>query len=824
MSSLILILSAIALLWVLAYAGASLPITTIAIAAWVGGFYAAGWLGTVGLIIGATVLVPLILLSIVPLRRSALTGKFILPGFRAVLPEMNSTEREALEAGDTWWEGEMFRGKPKWDTLLNEYKVTELKADEQAFLDNQTNELCRMIDDWNIMNDTKDLPPEVWKYIRENGFFSMLISKEWGGLGFSAYAQSCVVTKIATRSISTAVSVMVPNSLGPGELLSHYGTEEQKQEWLPGLADGTHIPCFGLTGPEAGSDASAIPDNGIIEKGMHNGKEVLGIRLNFAKRYITLAPVSTCVGLAFKLYDPNNLYSDEKELGITVALIPADHPGVEIGRRHYPLACPFMNGPINGEDIFMPLDFIIGGPEMAGKGWRMLVECLSTGRGISLPALAAAAGKVAYRQTGAYARIRRQFKMPIGKFEGVEEAMGRIGGMAYILEASRSLTASSVDMGAKPSVVTAIAKYHMTEMMRTVIDDAMDIHGGRGIQLGPRNYLGLAYHAVPVAITVEGANILTRNLMIFGQGAIRCHPHVFPEMEAARDTDEARGLVDFDREFLGHIGFSINRGARAFTLGLTNGLLAGSPKSGPTAKYFRQLTRMSSSLAICSDMSMGILGGDLKRKERISARLGDVLSHLYLASTVLKYYFDRGEQEADWPYVEWAMKHHLNEIYEAFEGCFANFPKRWAGRLMRVLVFPTGRPSLYKGNSDANEQVISGSMMEPSQLRDDLSFPAYLNNDPQDSIGRMETTFDKLVATEGLYNKYYRAAAKGVVTGFTFEERLAACVEQGILTADEAKEVDEYNTMRYDALLTDAFTYEELHNIGAKPASEEQAA
>ncbi|MGB1558126.1 MAG: acyl-CoA dehydrogenase, partial [Oceanococcaceae bacterium] len=785
--------------WVLAFKGARLWIWTAAFLAYFIGLNQFGLLGGTGLTIALAVLLPLAaLFNIVPLRRSIVT-KPIFKAFKAVLPDMTSTEREALEAGDVWWEGEMFRGQPDWNKLMK-FKRTQLTTEEQSFLDNETEELCRMLDEWQIFED-RGLPEPVMNYMREKKFFAMLISKEWGGLGFSAYAQSCVVTKLATRSITGAVTVMVPNSLGPGELLMHYGTDAQKKEFLPKLADGSLIPCFGLTGPEAGSDAGAVPDTAMVCKGEYEGEEVIGLKLNFSKRYITLAPISDVVGLAVKLYDPDGLLGDASkvEYGITCVLLPSDYPGVEIGRRHRPCETPFMNGPINGKDVFVPLDFIIGGKDKAGGGWRMLVECLSAGRGISLPALSAASGKMAYRMTGAYGRIRRQFKTAIGQFEGVHEATARIGGYTYKLEAVRALTASAVDNCA-PSVVTAIAKYHMTQMMRTILTDAMDIHGGRGVMDGPRNYLGAGYRAVPIAITVEGANILTRNLMIFGQGAIRCHPYVFPEMEAARNDD----LEEFDQLLWGHVGFSINRGVRALTLGLTGGLLASSPVSGPSAKYFRQLERMSSALAFTSDVTMGVLGGELKRKERLSARLGDVLSQLYMASATLKYFHDEGAVAEDWPYAQWVLDDALYEINKAFDEFYANFPVGPVGAFLRFMAFPLGRA--YKPVSDRLGSRIANHIMEPSSLRDRLTRECYLSTDPKDPIGRMENTFNALVEVEPLYLKFYKAVAKGAAPlYFTVEEQLKACVEKGIVTAEEAKKIAAYDILRVDAIITDSF-------------------
>lgn len=803
--------------WALAYYEAGTKLWTLFVVALAAVILCTAGAGSVAWILTAIVIgVPAVIFNIKSLRSKIVTAP-IFKGFKAVLPPMTSTEREALEAGDVWWDAEMFRGRPQWNKLLQEHQAAEYTPEEQSFMDNEVNELCAMLDDWKISFEDKDLPPEVWTYMREKKFFAMLIAKEWGGLGFSAFAQSAVVTKIATRSLSAAVTVMVPNSLGPGELLMHYGTEEQKQHWLPGLADGTHIPCFALTGPEVGSDAGALPDTGVVCEQEYEGKKTLGLRLNFSKRWITLAPVATCVGLAFKLYDPEGLLGDKNksEYGITCALLPATHPGVEIGQRHFPGA--FMNGTVRGKDVFIPIDWIIGGPEKAGGGWRMLVECLSAGRGISLPALSSAAAKVAYRMTGAFSRIRRQFKMPIGLFEGVQEANGRIAGLNYKIEAVRTLTASAVDVCA-PSVITAIAKYHMTEMMRVVTNDAMDVMGGRAVQQGPRNFVANGYQGIPIAITVEGANILTRNLMIFGQGAIRCHPYVFPEMEAAREDN----LTEFDKLLWGHIGFSTNRAVRALSYALTGSVFAKSPVAGPTAKYYKNLTRMSSALAFTSDVTMGVLGGELKRKESLSARLGDILSELYMSSAVLKYYYDNGEQADDLPHVEWAIEDSLLKIQTAFEEFFNNFPNRLVAKVLKLVVFPLGRS--YKKPSDRTLHKIAKMMLEPTKLRDRLTNEAYFGTEPDDPTGRMECAFNMLLEVEPYYNRFTKAVAKGQATGFVIEEQLASAVEAKIVTQEEADKIAEFDVLRRDALATDEFEKSYIigkeveHNAGTKVA------
>ena len=799
MSTLTIVVVAIATFWLMAFVGAPLIVWTAAFGALLIVLKLTGAIGATAFAVsGAIYVVLAALLNIKPLRRAVITGP-IFGVFKKVLPEMSSTEREALEAGDVWWEAEMFRGRPNWSKLLD-FKYTPLTKEEKSFLDNECEELCKMCDDWKIEFEHKDLPPEVWNFIRKKKFLSMLIKKEYGGLGFSANAQSAVVTKLATKSITMAVTVMVPNSLGPGELLMHYGTDAQKKKWLPGLVDGSEIPCFGLTGPEVGSDATAMPDSGVVCMGDHEGKQVLGLKLTFSKRYITLAPIATVVGLAFKLRDPDGLLGDKEksDYGITCALVPAAHKGMQIGRRHYPGAA-FMNGTIQGRDVFIPIDWIIGGPAMAGKGWRMLVECLSAGRGISLPALSTAAGQVGYRMTGVYARMRRQFKVSIGKFEGVQEATGRIGGHAYTLEALRILTASAVDHCA-PSVVTAIAKYHMTELMRKVVIDGMDVMAGRGIQQGPRNFLATAYKTVPVAITVEGANILTRNLMIFGQGAIRCHEYVFPEMEAAREND----LAAFDKLLFGHIGFSINRAFRAVTLGLTGARIARSPVNGEMAPYFRDLERMSAALAFVSDLTMGVLGGKLKFKERLSARLGDVLSQLYIASAVAKFYLEGSKSEAELAHARWALDNALFEAGKAFEEFIENFPVAWARAIMRTVVFPIGNH--FRPVTDAQSARIADLLLEQTDVRDRVSWLVFKNGGKDDAIGRMEHAWDVAQVAEPAYAKFYKLANHGEINGEHVADKLADAVKKNLMTAEESKQAAAYDEVRFDVIMTDDFS------------------
>src|SRR6202050_1486749 len=590
------------------------------------------------------------LLNLRPLRKALITRPFMKTYLRR-LPSMSQTEKEALEAGTVWWDGELFTGAPRWQKLLGA-KAPQLSAAEQAFLDGPGEDLCRMLDDWNITHERADLPPQVWEFLKSQGFFAMIIPRRYGGLEFSAYAHSCVLAKISSRSATASSTVAVPNSLGPAELLNHYGTEEQKNHYLPRLARGDEVPCFALTGPRVGSDAAAIPDTGIVCRGSWQGREVLGLKLNFSKRYITLAPVATVIGLAFRMFDPDQLLGTRTDLGITVALIPRDTPGVSIGRRHFPLNIPFQNGPIEGVDVFVPLDSLVGGPAMAGQGWRMLVEQLSVGRCISLPSNATGSAKAAVWATGAYARVRRQFNLPIARFEGIEAVIARMTGLTYIMVAARSVTAGAIDGGEKPAVPSAMLKYHVTEMSRVVANDAMDVHGGKGICLGPNNYLARGYQTVPIAITVEGANILTRNLIIFGQGALRCHPYVLREMEAARNTDRRKGVAQFDVALFGHMGFTISNAVRSLVMALTFARLRRVPDPGPHRPHFQPSEDSTASFAFAVDVAMLTLGGYLKKKENLSARLGDVLSCMYLASMVLKHYENRGGRQAELLIVE----------------------------------------------------------------------------------------------------------------------------------------------------------------------------
>lgn len=667
-------------------------------------------------------------------------AKSVFTWFRTVLPRMSETERAAIEAGTVGWESVLFQGKPDWQAF-GKMILPALTAEEQHFIQHSVSSFCEQLDDWDIVHRRYDLSPSAWEWIKKEKFFGITIPKEFGGWGFSALAHSEIITTIATKSISAAVTVMVPNSLGPAELLLHYGTQAQKQYYLPRLATADEIPCFALTSVDAGSDAGAMTDQGVVCQGVWEGETVLGISLSFEKRYITLAPIATLIGVAFKLYDPEGLIGDKKEVGITLALIPASHPGVVRGKRHFPLNLAFMNGPIEAKEIFIPLDWIIGGRACAGQGWRMLMECLAAGRGISLPALSTAMGATASKTTTAYAQLREQFKTPIAAFEGVEEALARIIGYTYMLQAMRLFTVFSIEHDGRPAVATAIAKYHMTELARKIINDAMDIHGGRGIMLGPKNYLGRAYQAMPICITVEGANILTRNLMIFGQGAIRCHPFVKAEMEAARHYahDPEGATQAFEQCLTLHAKYFICNMMRSFILSLTRGRVARVHATGRQGYYRRKIAWMSASLALVSDSALMILGGTLKRKERLSARLGDILSQLYIASAVLKWYESGEKSSEEKTAMEWAAQHCLYSAQEALYAFFDNAPSFVLRRILKIWIFPFGRA--FSPPSDLLSHRLVKAVMYSTSLRNKLTSICYQGNLENDPVAQLEHAY-----------------------------------------------------------------------------------
>lgn len=740
-------------------------------------------------------------------RRDVIT-KPIFAWARGVLPSMSDTEREALEAGDVWWDADLFTGNPDWAKLLAVAPAT-LTAEERAFMDGPVDTLCAMLDDWKINWELRDLPPEVWDFIKREKFFGMIIPKEHGGLGFSPYAHSEVVRKVSSRSVVAAVTVMVPNSLGPGELLMKFGTPAQQARWLPRLADGREIPCFGLTSPEAGSDAASMIDSGIVCKGMFEGREVLGLRLNWHKRYITLGPVATLLGLAFKAYDPDHLIGAEEELGITVALIPTDMPGVEIGRRHLPSMQVFQNGPNRGRDVFIPLDYIVGGQQRIGQGWKMLMSALAAGRGISLPSLSAAGAAYCARTTGAYARVREQFNVPIGKFEGIEEPLARIAGTAYLLDAARRLTCAALNLGHHPAVISGIMKLHATERLRIAIDDAMDIHAGKAVIDGPQNYIGNLYRSVPVGITVEGANILTRNLIIFGQGAIRAHPYLLQEMNALNEPDKAKGLDAFDRCFRKHVGHSLATLFRTWGRSWTGGAFAPAPDAGDATRFYRQLSRYASAFALSADMALLTMGGALKRKEMLSARFGDILSELYLLSAALKRWQDEGRQQADFAALAWCMAAGFRTIENRFAEIIANFPNRFVAGVLKFVVQPFGARVL--GPSDRVTHACAQMILEPSAARDRLT-PELSHIDDDRGLARLEKAFLLVTAADGIAKRMRAARIRDV----------KQAVAQGIITPAEGGQIVAAQQAAAEVIEVDDFAPEALSPAARKPAEVHQ--
>ena len=734
------------------------------------------------------------------LRRVILTGtmmKLLAP----IFPKMSRTEREALEAGTVWWDAELFAGTPRWKKLLD-FKPGGVSEKEQRFLDGPVEKLCTMVSDFEI-NQASDLPPEVWEHLKREKFLGLIIPESYGGLGFSAAANSAVVAKVASRSVAAAVSVMVPNSLGPAELLLHYGTEEQKSHYLPRLAVGEEIPCFTLTEPGAGSDAGAMRSSAVVCNGTYKGEATLGMLLNFEKRYITLNSNATLLGMAFKLRDPDGLLGDTVELGITCALIPAGTPGIDQSERHDPLGVPFINGPLRGQDVFVPLDAIIGGTEMAGQGWRMLMDCLAAGRGISLPAQATAGAQLAVRGVGAYATIREQFNMPIGRFEGIEEPLSRIGGLTYAMSAARRLTCGAIDAGEKPAVITAIMKAYTTDSGRQIVNDALDVVGGSGIVRGPRNIISGMYQAMPVGITVEGANILTRSMIIFGQGAIRCHPYAFDEIEGVRHKDVAR----FDRAIFKHIGLMAQVGIRSLWGGLTCGRLFSSPVSGPTAKYFRRFARMSSAYAFTAELAMLSLGGTLKRKEKITGRFADALAWMYLGTASLKQFEDDARPASQLPFVSWVSEHALYEIQQALGGIIDNLPNALVRLKLRFAVFPLGRCT--RPPSDRISGQVARALLDDGEARLALSHLIYVPDENDPGLGRLERALKLVVAAAPARKKMKRAAREKKIPRGTESDMAEACVTAGILSEVEAQAVTAGAAARDDLIQVDSFGPEE---------------
>ncbi len=769
-----------------------------------GGFF---WLLILWLLFGVMVLP-----NLTEFRREKITRP-LLDIYRTMLPSMSDTEREALEAGSVWWDGELFSGMPDWDRLMS-YPAPELSDEEQTFFDGPCEELCSMLDEWEISHELGDMPEHIWQYIKKHKFFAMIIPKQYGGLEFSAYANAMVIMKLASRSTTASSTVGVPNSLGPAELLLHYGTEEQKQRYLPGLATGKEIPCFALTSPQAGSDAAAIIDNGVVCKGKWNGKQITGIRLNWEKRYITLAPVATVLGLAFKLYDPDHLIGDVEDYGITAALIPTSTPGVTVGRRHLPLTIAFQNGPTSGKDVFVPLDYIIGGQEMAGKGWKMLVELLSVGRAITLPSSAAGGSQAAVYAAGAYTSLRKQFNVPIAKFDGVGEALTRIAGHAYIMNAAVYITSGAIDQGEKPAVPSAILKYHCTEMGRKVANDTMDVHGGKAIMMGPKNYVGRGYMASPIAITVEGANILTRSLIIFGQGAVRCHPYVLKELQAAQNEDNEQGLRDFDAALFGHIGYAISNLARSFFLALTHAKFSTVPLNTPTRRYYQNINRYSAAFALATDFAMLTLGGKLKHKELLSARLGDVLSSMYLASSVLKHFENQGRRATDLPLVEWSVRMLMYSAQEQLHSFLRNLPNRPTAFLLRCFIFPRGRT--YSAPADDLVRKIVDLVTRPGDARDRLSQQAYTTLGPGNPLGLLQEALELAQQMAPLERKLRQSQKEGLIRSEYLGHQIDEAERAEIISKTEAKDLRSYHQKVMDLLAVDDFAADEIGRAGAR--------
>jgi acyl-CoA dehydrogenase len=760
--------------------------------------------------------VPAIVLAVLalrPIRRILITR----PAFglvKKILPPVSKTEQEAIDAGTVGFDAELFSGRPDWSKLRAVDPII-LTEDERRFLNNETEELCKMLDDWEIRHNEREIPEHIWRYVREKGFLGMLISKEHGGLGFSPQAQSIILGKVSSRNPDASIIVMVPNSLGPGELIEKFGTDEQKHEYLDALAKGRHIPCFALTSPSAGSDAASMRDVGYVTRGMHNGKEVLGIRVSWDKRYITLAPKATLLGLAFHLFDKDNILGHGEDIGITLALIPANHPGVEIGRRHLPGGTAFPNGPTFGKDVFIPMDWVVGGVERVGQGWRMLMSCLAAGRAISLPASSTAGAKALLRSTSAYARIRKQFALPIGRMEGIEEPLARLVETAYTLEAARAVTSAMVSQGAKPAVISGLMKYQSTERMRHALNDAFDIQAGKGICDGPNNYLQAAYQISPVSITVEGANILTRSLIVFAQGALRSHPYLFDEVQAAQNTDRRKGLVQFEKAFEGHVGFAIGNLFGALFHNVTGGVFGSSPAKASVPAYYKQLHRASKNFALVADMCVALLGGGLKVKQRTTGRMADALSEIYFVSCLLKRFEDDGQPAADRPIFEYCVQNAFARFYVALGDAIANFPVRPARPLLRVLVFPFGNRFAFARDEQA--KAIVHAAIEPGEVRDRLTRDIFVSHDENDPTGLLEVTLKKVVATEALDRKLERAIRKGEVKRYLGNDWFREAVEKGVLTEAEAAELRDVERLVAKVIAVDHFDPEEVrphYNLG----------
>lgn len=757
-----------------------------------------GFNTTLVIMVGA----PLILLSIAPIRRIFMSAP-VMKIIKAInlLPGISDTERTALEAGHTWADKDLFSGNPDFNHLMSQ-PYDKLSEKEQHFLDNQVQTVCEMVDNGQAYKDG-DLSKEVWEYLKKERFMGMIIPEEYGGLGFSALGHSEIVSKLGSCSIPLGISVMVPNSLGPAELLVHYGTKEQKDHYLPRLADGRELPCFGLTEPEAGSDAGSMKSKGEVFKNQ-NGD--ISVKLNWEKRYITLGAVSTVIGLAVKLFDPENLLGKGTDLGITCFLIPSEIKGVVLGRRHDPLGVPFYNCPINGNDVIVSVDSIVGGPERAGQGWRMLMECLAAGRSISLPAQSVGGSKRGSLAVSAHAQVRQQFGLSIGKFEGVGEAMARIGAMTYLLEGMRVYTVGAVDQGIKPSVVSAIAKYQSTEIAREIVNDAMDVIGGGGISQGPKNLIADWYIASPIGVTVEGANILTRTLIIFGQGAIRCHPYAYQEVVAI----EANDLKAFDAAFSGHVGHVIKNLCRSLLLTLTRGRLASTPSS-PMAKHYRKLAWTSASFAFLADITMAGLGGALKFREKVTGRFADIFSWMYLITATLRRYEAEGRRKEDEVFVDYAIMHGFNKIDQAFQGLYANLDIPVVGWVLRNFVALWARinPISSPIPDELGNRVVK-AMLTPGETRDNLTKRAlFLHSDPNDPLRKLEKAFEMSVESEAILGKVRSAIKSGILPKGKPAQRVKEALEKGVITPEESELLIKSQKASLEAIQVDSFKLED---------------
>jgi acyl-CoA dehydrogenase len=811
-----LVITTVALLYRGAGGAGALAALTLASVAglFLDGFGVVGWsIAILWLAIAAILLIPN------PLRVRWLSQP-LLGLISGLLPRLSDTEAQALKSGTVGWDGELFSGHPDWNGLLAPTRV-DLSEGETEFIDGPVETLCEMLDDWAITNEDYDLPESVWEFIRDQGFFGLVIPREYGGKGFSHTAHSEIVMKLSTRSVSAAVTVMVPNSLGPGELLVHYGTDEQKENYLPRLARGEVIPCFALTSPVAGSDAGAIPDKGIVCRGQWQGEEVLGLRVTWNKRYITLAPVATLIGLAIKVYDPDHLVGGDEVVGVTCVMVPRELEGVNAGARHLPMNTVFMNGPTWGDEVFIPMDQVIGGQQMLGKGWIMLLECLSIGRSISLPALATGAGKLASLTTGAYAYTREQFGRSVSQFEGVQEALEPVAGFTYQMNAARLFTAAMLDRGEHPSVPSALLKYRNTDLMRRVIDHAMDVVAGRGVITGPRNFLARAYQAVPIAITVEGANILTRSLMVFGQGAIRCHPFITEVIAAVENPKPEVALQQFDQTFYRLVANTVRNGLRAFALSWFGAFLERAPAAGSLENYYRQLGRFSAGFALLTDVTLLSVGGGLKARQRLSGRMTDCLVHLYYGSAVIRHWHDQGYPEEQRPLVDWCLGSSLYGAQEALRAAIDDFPVvglRWP---LRWLVFPPGNSRL-RGPDDDLGRTVSASIVEDGPLRDQISAGCFTSDDPEDALGRVLNAYRLARRTEEIRGRVNDAIRRRdedqvdsvpLLLGHQRAELVDWAVSSGIVDESERGLLLEALTALYDVIRVDAFDPEGIAEL-----------